>query len=524
MTDATGLLPLTQRRSARTAALSLDLGALLSGALVPLAFAPVGLFPLAVLGPALLFALWLRSPPSRAAWRGWLFGLGMFGVGVSWVQVSIYNYGGVGLPTALAITGLLVAIMAAYPAAMGYLVGRFFPSRAALNAVLVLPAAWVLVEWLRGWLFTGFPWLSLGYSQTDTWLAGLAPIVGVYGVSWATVLSAGLLLQAARAENSGRRVLLVLALAAVWAAGGALGKLDWTQPHGRPLKVSLVQGDVEQGIKWLPGERLATLEKYARMTAEHWGSDVVIWPETAIPMFYNQVPREFLAQLLEQARAHGTDLLVGAAVLSPTTDSYYNSLLKLGDPIAVYHKHHLVPFTEYLPLKQWLGEAVQLLDVPMSDFSSGAAAQPPIEAGGVPMGASICYEIAFGSEIIRALPAASLLVNVSNDAWFGRSLAPYQHLQIARMRALETGRALLRATNTGITAIIDEHGRVMTTLPMFQAGVLTGSVQPRTGLTPYAAAGNLPILIGMMALLAIGLQVGRRDAVRGNRAQTLLYH
>lgn len=526
VTDATGLLPLTLRRSARTAALSLDFGALLSGALAPLAFAPLSLFPLAVLGPALLFALWLRSSPSRAAWRGWLFGLGMFGVGVSWVQVSIYNYGGVGLPTALAITGLLVAILAAYPAAMGYLVGRLYPSTGAIKAVLVLPAAWVLFEWLRGWLFTGFPWLSLGYSQTDTWLAGLAPIVGVYGVSWATVLSAGLLLQAARAGSGRRRVLLVLVLAAVWAAGWALGRLEWTQPHGHPLKVSLVQGDVEQGIKWLPGERLATLERYARMTAEHWGSDVVIWPETAIPMFYHQVPREFLAQLLEQARAHGTDLLVGAPVLNPATSSYYNSLLKLGDPAGVYHKHHLVPFTEYLPLKQWLGGAVDLLDVPMSDFSPGAAAQPPLKVGGVPVGASICYEIAFGEEIIRALPAASLLVNVSNDAWFGRSLAPYQHLQIARMRTLETGRPLLRATNTGITAIIDEHGRLMATLPMFQAGVLTGTVQPRTGLTPYAAAGNLLMLLLVAVLLTLGAAVygwqGRGRGVRGNPTQALL--
>jgi apolipoprotein N-acyltransferase len=490
---------------------------------LPLAFAPVGWFPLALIAPALLFALWLEVPPPRAFRRGWLFGAGLFGVGVSWIYVSISQYGGVSLLSSLSLTALFVALMALYPALLGYLVARLYPGRGAGKALLILPAAWTLFEWLRGWLFTGFPWLDLGYSQIDTPLSGLAPWLGVYGVSWATAASAALLLEALRLRRpyrvAARLAVGGAAFAALWGGAWLLGRVEWTHPASAPIRVSLVQGDIAQRLKWRPEERQATMDRYARLTAGHWDSRLIVWPETAVPLFYHQVADTFMAALERDARAHGADLLVGVPVLDEATESYYNSLVKLGaqvgasagggtrpgDSPSFYHKRHLVPFTEYLPLKQVLGGVVELLDVPMSDFSPGPARQPPLQVAGTRAGASICYEIAFGDEVIRALPDAELLVNVSNDAWFGHSLAPYQHLQIARMRALETGRPLLRATNTGITAIVDHRGKVTAALPQFEADVLTATVQPRGGATPYVRLGNLPVVLAVALILGTGL-------------------
>jgi apolipoprotein N-acyltransferase len=483
-----------------------DLLAILAGALLPLAFAPFGLFPLALLAPALLFALWLPVTPRRAFWRGWLFGLGLFGVGVSWIQVSIYHYGGVSVWVALGITALFVLILALFPAFLGYLANRFYPGNGDGKVLIVLPAAWTLFEWLRGWIFTGFPWLSLGYSQTDTALAGLAPVLGVYGVSWATILSAALVLQLVRTSRISR-VYPALVLAVLWGGAWLLGRVEWTEPDHGPITVSLVQGNVEQGLKWRPEQRRATLETYVDLTRQHWDSDLIIWPETAIPAFYHQVEYGFIADLKREASRHGADLLIGVPVLDLDTQRYYNSLVSLDgsreDGGGMYRKHHLVPFTEYLPFKEVVGGVVNILDVPMSDFSAGASVQPALDVAGTRVGTSICFEVAFGEEIIRALPDARLLVNVSNDAWFGRSLAPHQHLQIARIRAMEAGRPLLRATNTGITAVIDHRGGVRAILPQFEVGVLSASVQPRAGMTPYAAAGNLPPVVGFLSILGI---------------------
>jgi apolipoprotein N-acyltransferase len=348
----------------------------------------------------------------------------------------------------------------------------------------------------------------LGYSQTDTALARLAPVVGIYGVSWATIFSAALVLHGVRTRGISR-VYPALVLAVLWGGAWLLGRVEWTEPDDRPIKVSLVQGNVEQGLKWQPEQRRETLETYASLTREHWGSGLIVWPETAIPAFYHQVEHGFIADLKREARRHGTDLLVGAPVLDLDTQRYYNSLVSLDggreDGEGIYRKHHLVPFTEYLPLKEVIGGVVDLLDVPMSDFSAGASVQPALEVAGTRVGASICFEIAFGEEIIRVLPDARLLVNVSNDAWFGRSLAPHQHLQIARMRAMETARPLLRATNTGITAVIDHLGSIRATLPQFEVGVLSASVQPRMGMTLYAAAGNLPVIVGFLCALGIAV-------------------
>lgn len=488
-----------------------ELFALIAGSVMPLAFAPFGLYPVAILSLALLFLLWRGVTPVRACARGALFGVGMFGFGVNWVFISMHEYGGVGWALSVALTALLVAVLSLFPALAGYVAARL-AGRGDAPLVWIFPAVWTLFEWVRGWFLTGFPWLNIGYSQIDAPLAGLAPLSGVYGVSLATAASAGLL---AAALGGGRGLIKgghLFAVVVLWMIAAVAGLPDWTRPAGEPLRVSLVQGNIPQDLKWHPGMREPTVELYAGLSREHWDSDLIIWPETAMPMYYLQA-RPYLDVIAQEAAAHGTELLVGLVYMDPGTRRYYNSMLSIGGEEALYHKRHLVPFTEYLPLKSVFAGLVGVLDVPMSDFSAGSPDQPPLRVAGQRVGMSICYEDAFGEEMIRALPEATVLVNVSNDAWFGGSVAPQQHLQIARMRAAETGRPLLRATNTGVTALIAPDGGLQAVAPQFETHVLSGRVQPMRGATPYVWVGNSAALIAALAMIVVGLW-RRRTAQR----------
>jgi len=485
-----------------------DAAALVAGAALPLAFAPFGLWPLAWFAPAALFLLWREVPPARAAWRGWLFGLGMFGVGVSWVYVSLHDFGHMPAPLAGLATLLFVAGLAVYPALLGWLQARFLDRTRPLHLLLALPALWTLFEWWRGWFLTGFPWLNLGYSQPDTWLAGYAPWAGVYGVGLACALIAGLLACSWRApEKILRRTLP--ALLAILAGGWLAGRAEWTEPAGAPLAAALVQGNVPLALKWQPAQREAILERYRALSARDPRARLVVWPEAAIPARLDEVDPRYLIALQEEAAARGAGFLVG--VVEGRGREYYNSVIVLGENVASYRKRHLVPFGEFLP---WPGVFRWLLDslrIPMSDFGRGPADQPPLAAAGQRIGVSVCYEDAFGEELIRALPEATLLANLSEDAWFGDSLAPHQRLQMARLRALETGRAMLRAANTGPSAAIDHRGAVRARTPQFQATVLSATVEPRRGATPYVRAGNLPLLAVLAGLiLAAVLPAARR--------------
>jgi apolipoprotein N-acyltransferase len=484
-----------------------DLAVLLSGALAPLAFAPFDVAFVAPLSLATLFLLWLDAGPGRAAWRGWLYGLGLFGFGVSWIHES-FQFSQVALPLAILLTALFVLYLAAFPALLGYLLARLSSGSGWVRVVVLFPAAWVLTEWLRGWFLTGFPWLQLGYSQLDWPLAGLAPCLGVYGVSWGVALSAGLVVKTL--GGPGRmRWPYVLVLAAVWAGAWALGRVTWTESSGPVTRVALVQGNVPQDIKWRPAQRQPTLNRYLSMTRRHWGADLVVWPETAVPAFYQQAA-DLLAELAREGRRHGAELLTGIPVKDHDTGRYYNSVVVVGAQPGFYHKRHLVPFGEYLPLKDLLGPVVDFMHIPMSDFSAGAPDPPVLQVAGHRVGVSICYEDAFGEEVIDALPQATLLVNVSNDAWFGDSIAPAQHLQMARMRALETGRYMLRATNTGISAIIGPGGELRKIAPQFKKYTLTGEVTPMQGATPYVRLGNLPVVLTLLVLAGLGGFLSRR--------------
>jgi apolipoprotein N-acyltransferase len=471
--------------------------AFLAGAAMVPAYAPVEWFPLALAALAVLIHLWLGAQgPRAAAWAGFWFGMGMYLAGVSWVYISLHRFGAMAAPLAAFATLALCAVLALYLALAGALQARF-RAPPAVRAALVIPALWTLAEWLRATLFTGFPWLSLGTAAIDTPLAGFAPLGGVLAGSFVTAAAAGLLWCIALGQA---RWAAAAAFALLGIAGAGLRGVEWTAPAGAPLEASLVQGNVPQDLKFNPARYARTLETHARL-AEASRARLIVLPETAVPRMLDSVDPAYLARLEAVGRRNGGDLLLGAPTrVAP--GAYYNSVVSFGvSPRQLYHKVHLVPFGEFVP--PGFGWIVRVLSIPLADFSRGAAEQKPLAVAGQRVAANVCYEDAFGSELIRQLPGATLLVNVSNVAWFGDSLAPAQHLQIARARALETGRMHLTATNTGITALIGRDGQVLARLAPFTEGRLDAVVQGYSGATPYVRFGDWPALVACVALLLL---------------------
>lgn len=474
------------------------IAAFLLGALSVAGFAPFHLFFLPILSIAGLIWLWSEG---EGAWAGFYFGMGLFLFGVSWVYVSLHDFGGMPLPVAVLSTVLFCAFLALYYALCGYLQGKFRASP-MLKAALVIPAILALSDWLRGWLFTGFPWLAMGYSQTDhSPLAGFAPVFGVYGVSLAAAICGGLVYLLSKPPS---RIKAAVFLLMFCLAGYGLKSIDWTRPAGQPVTVSLLQGNIAQDRKWSDQALDDTLDIYMKLVLSST-SRLIILPETAIPMFIDEVPKDYLEMLGSHGRKNDGDVLVGLPErMTNHEQTYYNSVFNFGaSPPQTYRKSHLVPFGEYLPLKPLFGWLVSLMNIPMSDFSSGSTDQKPMAAAGQRLAIDICYEDVFGEEVIRQLPEATMLVNVSDDAWFGDSIAPRQHMQISQMRAIETGRMMLRATNTGMTAVIDQHGRLLSALPEFREAALNWTAQGYSGSTPYVRWGNHAFLLLAAALLAI---------------------
>lgn len=479
--------------------------ALVAGAVVPLAFAPYGWWWFALLGPAILFRLWLDCGPRRGAWLGWLFGVGMWGGGVYWIYHSLHYFGDAIAPLAGLVTIAFALAMALTLAALGALVARGSSrQRGAAWLILLAPAAWVALEWVRSWLFTGFPWLLLGTSQIDAPLAGLAPLLGVYGVGLAIAVSAGVVAALPRLRGAGLAAALA-GTALLWGSGYMLDGSDWNEPDGEPLRAGLVQGNVGQDEKFASVRE--SVERYADMTRDIAAdTDLVIWPETAVPTFWDRLEPE-LTDLA--AELDDTDVVTGIFTRDRDTGHYFNSIRPLGAERDVYSKQRLVPFGEYMPLRDWLAFLDRVIQIPMSDLVLPPESQGPIRAGGVRIGAFVCYEAAYPGVVRDLARESGLLINVSNDAWFGDSSAPAQHLEIARMRALENGLPMLRATNTGISAIIDHHGNVVARGPQFEAATLVHEVQPRAGNTPYNRLGDLPVLI-VLGLVIAGWLVRRR--------------
>jgi apolipoprotein N-acyltransferase len=493
----------------------------LLGAATVAGFAPFYLYPLPILTLSGLLLVWERCRSSRsAAATGFCFGLGMFLTGVSWVYVSLHDYGGMGMLTAAIFTFLFCAIPACYPALIGAILKRL-PASRTVRLLLFFPSLWALSEWVRGWLFTGFPWLAIGYSQAPgSPLSGFAPVLGVFGVSLATAVGAAALASVIalvaelRSKALPRRMALLFRESGAWIivalliAGIASSDMEWTQPlPGDTTSVALLQGNIPQEMKWRPERAHATLDTYLSL-AQSAEARLILLPETALPMLNVHIPGDYLEKLADQGRRNGGDLLVGVPELD-ASGRYYNSVMSFGSAAAqVYRKHHLVPFGDYFPLQGVLGWIMNLLHIPMSDFSRGDPVQRPIQAGGQKIAVNICYEDVFGEEIIRQLPEATILANFTNDAWWGKSVASEQHLQISQMRAIETGRPMLRATNTGVTAIIDPKGRITASAPEFITTTVTGEIHGYQGATPYVRLGNWAFLA--LATLMIALPLAAR--------------
>ncbi|MCC7200483.1 MAG: apolipoprotein N-acyltransferase [Gammaproteobacteria bacterium] len=481
------------------------------GAAASLSFAPVGWWPLAILAPAFLVLAWGAAAPRRAAALGFAFAAGLFGTGTYWLYTAVHDFGGA--PAALAVFLMLglVALMASYYAILGYAVTRWTADGAARRLV-VLPAGWLLLEWLRGWLFTGFPWLEIGYAPIDTPLAGLAPVAGVHAMTLAAALSAGVLAALVRGATR-ERVAACALLLLVWVGAGARWGRAWTSPSGAPLGVALVQGAIPQDLKWQADNREATLALYERLTTPALGRPLIVWPEAALPLLEHEA-REYLGRMWGRTRASGSDLVLGLLRYDFESRKYYNGMVALSDDATWYYKRRLVPFGEFFPVPETVRGWMRLMSLPYVDMTAGPDGQAPLRAAGQLLGATICYEDAYGAEQLAVLGQATLLVNVTNNAWFGDSTAPHQQLQMARLRALEAGRFLARATSNGVTAVIGPDGAVRARIPQFVPGVLYADVVPHTGLTPYARTGDWPVLgLALFGLLG-GAFASRRRGTR----------
>jgi apolipoprotein N-acyltransferase len=503
--------------------------ALVAGALLPLSLAPFGLWPLGILSIGAWF--WsMRRAGSRDWLLGWLFGVGKYAAGASWIYVSINVYGHAPPLLAGFLVVLFVAGMALFTVINAWVFARLRTGHVLADAA-TFAVVFVFAEWLLTWLLTGFPWLFAGHAHLDTPLAGLAPVGGVLLVSLAVALTATMPVaawvlwrsgagSAGAAPGGPARSLAAVALGIAllpWLAGLGIARVDWVQP-GATLEVAMVQGNVDQSVKWDPQESDRITRTYLDLTEPLWDAGLVIWPEAALTRFEHEIPG-LLGELHARGAAAGTTLILGLPYAERRADgsiAYYNAVRAVGAGDGRYLKRRLVPFGEYVPLEAWLRGLIAFFDLPMSGFSRGPDAQPLLEFGGRRAVMAICYEVVY-PELLRTQAAeADVLMTVSNDTWFGASTGPLQHLEMAQMRALENGRWMLRATNNGVTAIIDARGRIRDRLPQFEAGVLRGRWQVMTGATPYARYGYLPLL-GCALVLGVFAAFVRRRGALGRR-------
>lgn len=484
------------------------------GSILPLAFAPYDIFIIAIAIPACLLAFWLNASPRLAFWQGFFFGVGFFGTGVSWVFNSIHLFGDIPTLGAALITGLFVFILALFPAGTGYILNRYFPNNSA-KLLYAFPLIWVISEWARSWMFTGFPWLFLGYSQIHSPLKGFAPLLSVYGVSLVTALSSAIIVNMIihyYQKNYRSSYLHALAFVLLWIAGSVLSLVSWTEASGKPLSTSLVQGNIPQTVKWSPHYLALSLERYTELTRPLWGkSQLIIWPESSIPLPL-QNASSFINEIEEKAKQSHSELILGIPI-EKQNGGYYNALIALGKVRSTYMKRRLVPFGEYLPFSLLSSRLFNFIQLPPPQLEPGLPSQEPIMLGRVNILTSICYEIAFPELIRSTNPDAGFLLTVTNDAWFGHSNAQAQHMQIAAMRALEMKRPLIFVSNDGMTGIIDASGKIQDTLPPYQSGVLTTSIQPVSGLTPWMMYGMNPLILILTGFLFMAVRTKKTPLI-----------
>jgi len=481
--------------------------ALLGGALLPLALAPFSWWPVAIFSTSTLYFLCRGQTIRKVFALSLVFGLGMYGIGTSWVYVSINDYGHAPAELAIPLTALFTFAMAIIFAVPLSLLGLFLKSP-PIATLLAFPALWILGEWSRSWFLTGFPWLNIGYSFIDTWVAGWAPVAGVMSLS-GFIVFCGSLIALLTEYTENRRVFWggLITVLLVCAGGAGLSTLNWSRPSGEALKIALIQPDQPLLEKWRDDELKKILIDFKETNARLYDQDLIIWPESALPTLQNNI-EGFLSDIDANLKEEHAGVITGIPS-SKGRHQYYNSVIGLGRASGSYQKRKLVPFGEYVPLEKWLRGSIEFFDLPMSAFNAGTEQQSPIVIGKVQIAPAICYEIAYPDLLAKDARDANILLTVSNDTWFGNSIGPHQHFQMARMRALENAKPLLRVTNDGITAVIDQRGKVHEQLARFKPGILKTDVMPFTGSTPFNRYGSLP-LVGLCFAMLFLLRTVRR--------------
>ncbi|WP_084349560.1 apolipoprotein N-acyltransferase [Moraxella oblonga] len=489
--------------------------AFIAGACFSFALAPYKFWALAILSPMALYALLIQlASPKRAFWVGEIYGFGVWLVGAFWLYTSIHEYGNIPAWLAYLMIGVLALIMGLFHAVMAWVFVRFIGRQP-----LAFASLWVIQEWMKTWFLTGFPWLFVGYAFTEVaWLASFAPVLGVFGVSFLAVLFGASLVEVIR-----QKINYLYISAGLLFVGVVLHLINpnWTKPTGESLSVSLIQGNIPQEMKWLTEFRYETLQIYASLSRTEWGQDVVVWPEASIPMFQDEADR-FLRAIYGEAKKKGSTWITGIPYrdgenFDPAKQEYpnfYNTVMAVGNnQVGLYKKQHLVPFGEYVPFEGMLNILPNLANMQdVASFSRGDDKQVPLMVKGKNMGSAICYEVAYPNTTRKNAKNTEFLLTISNDAWFGTSTGPHQHLQMVQMRSLEMGRWFMRATNTGITAFIDEKGKIVKQAPQFEPAILRHDVPSFVGATPFMRMGNYPILFISMMLILLSFIARKQGA------------
>jgi apolipoprotein N-acyltransferase len=472
----------------------------IAGTLFPLGLAPFMFWPLVTLSMAMLFSSLTALTVKKAFLNTLAYGFGIYIAGASWLYVSIHEYGFIPAPLAMLAT-ILFCLFLASVFAIPFALAAFMPNNQQ-SLLFGLPAIWVISEWMRTWVLTGFPWLFAGYSHTETWLNGWAPIGGVLWLSFISAVLAMLLTNFARSDNRQSQIgRFILTLFVIFGSGWMLQQLEWTKDHDKSITVALVQPNISQKEKWSPSRQANILKQLTDQTKPVWGRDLIVWPEAAIPTIEQRIPT-FMADLQTMAKDQNSTVLTGIIRYDDNNKSYHNSLIAVNENQQNYDKTRLVPFGEYVPLENLLRGLIRFFDLPMSSLSLGDAQQNPFVIKEQTIAPSICYEVVYPDLIARNSSVASVLLTVSNDTWFGSSLGPLQHMQMAQMRAIENAKPMIRATNNGISGLIDHRGNIYERAQKNTSTVLSGKIQPRVGRTLFSYTGSLPIV--MLALL-IGL-------------------
>lgn len=487
----------------------------LAGLFLTFAFAPYGVWVMAIISPLVLYAILMtKLTPARAFLVGWVYGFGVWFSGAFWLYYSIYHFGGVPSLLAFLMIVVMAILMGLFSAVQAWLFVRFFGRQP-----LGFAGLWVVQEWVKTWLLSGFPWLFVGYAYTELpTMTALAPVVGVFGISFVSVLLSASLVEIFR-KKAGYFVisLVLLGMAAVL----SVVRPTWTTPTGQTLAVSLVQANIAQSIKWDEAYYMDILATYANLSKSEWGQDLVVWSEGAIPLFQDEVG-DYMEAHHELAKTKNSVWVTGLPYkafeeFDPETDIYppfYNAVVALGQGSGIYKKQRLVPFGEYIPMEGMLDILPNLANnQAILSHSRGAKNQAPLDVKGKNMGLAICYEVAYPETTRHNAKNSDFMLTLSNDAWFGDSAGPHQHLQMVQMRAMETGRWFVRSTNNGITAIINEKGQFMEVAPQFKRLVLRGNVVMMTGETPFVKWGQTPILTLVFLLCLLSIWAGRQRAI-----------